>query len=83
MKRSARRTSSRKQRELNVRNLVSLTPSTTCKNQTTNNFFINRLSLDPKVEVLMESDVLRLLAEGDRTGATQLARRVLDVGVHA
>lgn len=35
------------------------------------------------VEVLMESDVLRLLAEGDRTGATELARRVLDIGVHA
>jgi len=35
------------------------------------------------VEVLMESDVLRLLAEGDEAGAMELARQVLDVGVHA
>ena len=35
------------------------------------------------VEVLLESDVLAMLAEGDREGALDLARQVLDIGVHA
>ena len=35
------------------------------------------------VEVLMESDVLQMLAQGDEKGAMELARRVLDLGVHA
>lgn len=35
------------------------------------------------VERLMETDVLRLLAEGDSDGARDLARRVLDLGVVA
>ena len=35
------------------------------------------------VEALMDSDVLRLLADGDEAGAADLARRVLDLGVHA
>lgn len=35
------------------------------------------------VERLLASDVLRLLADGDDSGAMELARRVLDVGVHA
>lgn len=35
------------------------------------------------VEALVASDVLRLLADGDDTGAMELARQVLDLGVHA
>lgn len=35
------------------------------------------------VEALMESDVLRLLADGEEAAAAELARRVLDLGVHA
>ena len=35
------------------------------------------------VEVLMDTDVLRLLAEGDHDGALELARQVLDLGVRA
>lgn len=35
------------------------------------------------VEVLMETDVVRLLAEGDHDRAMELARQVLDLGVRA
>ncbi len=35
------------------------------------------------VEALMETDVLRLLAEGDERAAADLARRVMDLEVHA
>lgn len=35
------------------------------------------------VERLLASDVLSLLAQGDDSGAMELARQVLDVGVHA
>jgi hypothetical protein len=35
------------------------------------------------VERLMETDVIRRLAEGDEDGARELARRVLEIGVAA
>ena len=35
------------------------------------------------VERLMETDVVRRLADGDDAGARDLARRVLEIGVHA
>jgi precorrin-2 dehydrogenase / sirohydrochlorin ferrochelatase len=35
------------------------------------------------VERLMETDVIRRLAEGDDEGARELANRVLDIGVPA
>jgi precorrin-2 dehydrogenase/sirohydrochlorin ferrochelatase len=35
------------------------------------------------VEVLMETDVVRLLSEGDHDAAMELARQVLDLGVRA
>ena len=35
------------------------------------------------VERLMQTDVVRLLAEGDEQGARELARRELGIGVHA
>ena len=31
----------------------------------------------------METDVVRRLADGDDDGARELARQVLDIGVHA
>lgn len=35
------------------------------------------------VQALMETDIVRMLADGDEQGAMELARRVLDIGVHA